>query len=535
MNNRVCAKQYCFCGEFSVRTLRDKCPVLTESAALLKDLREDKYYVRCLFCNLTEEPLRELIVDVILKKNEIKVGSVENFRYEAFGAEVGMCFGQTVGIPIDTAEDFDSVSILLKKAIFESGAEENADGETLEIPQQERLTEFFGEPDLAEEFVFETQSQGDLVPVKRGEYWCCSCGQINSEEKCSVCGADKKLLFSKLDSQALSEELIHRREEAEKAAEEARLKKEEEERILAAEEAKRKAAFRKKTRQIAIISAILIAAAIGIYLFVDKALPIIRYNSADSAFGKGDYEKAYTTFVKLGEYKDSSTKGTEAYYRYGLSCIENGDYENAEQIFTELGNYEDSQKNLKEARYLSAESLVNDNKYSEAVEIFRDLKNYNDSADKKLEAMYGYVKNHQDSKDKTTYEYMCELKKASYKDAEKTYKELYAWKAKLLINNSDSDTKNAMEKIEKYDKIYCHVVLEGGEPGAKTKLKYSAKYPNGSVASGVWDKQWEEGTDGQCVFWYDIPEYGTAGSFSVTVYDVKSGMQIGKSSVELTD
>ena len=127
------------------------------------------------------------------------------------------------------------------------------------------------------------------------------------------------------------------------------------------------------------------------------------------------------------------------------------------------------------------------------------------------------------------------MKSKSYKDSEEIYNDLYKWTVKLVINDSETDSAAKKDEISKYDKVYCHVTLNGGTPNGTTRLKYSATYPDGSKAIGAWDKAWEEGTEGTCSFWYDIPEYGKTWKFTVSIYDADTGKKLGAKSVELTN
>ena len=530
MNNNVCSNNYRIVTESAEKFLANGCPVLVQSATLLQSLIDKKYYVRCVFKGLAESRIEALFVDVILKADGKEIAKVEDFKYEFEGTARNAEFGQTVGIPVEAETDADSIETIPKKAILENGTEALAKGSLLKPAAQSTLIDYFDDAEIASEYAIEAnigmEEELLLVPEKIGEYWLCTCGNINhsDEETCWACGSEAVSLFDKLDADALRENLETRK------AEEARIR--EEERIRA-EEARTRA--KKKAKIIATIAIIVIVLATGTYLFVTKALPAIRYNSACDAFDSGDYEKAYTTFAKLDGYEDSAAKYTESYYQYGLACLEAGEYEKATEVFTEIKVYKDSKDMLKEAKYLSACKLLDEGKYEDAAEAFSSLGKYEDSQNKKLKAMYGYVGENKDRTNKTTYKYLKALKAASYKDSASIFKKLYAWEAKMVINNKDGKADSAKKSISKYDKIYCHVTLEGGEPGASTKLKYKAVYPNGSAATGSWDKKWKEGTDGQCAFWYDIPEYGATGTFTIYVYDSNTGKQIGKGSVELTN
>ena len=535
MNNQTYSNNYRVITESAKNTLRNGCPVLIQSATLLQNSADKKYYVRCAFEGMTGSAIKELFVDVILKSNGKEIARVTDFKYEPLGTARDSEFGANVGIPVEAEVDADTIEVVPKKVLLEdeegNRTEALADGDLLTLPVQETLVDHFGDAELAGEYAIEANVAGStedsICPEKVGAYWICTCGNINhaDEEVCHVCGNEAETLFDKLDD----EESIRENLEARKA-EEARIR--EEERVRQ-EEAK--ARMRKKAKIIAIILVILIVLAAGAYLFVTKALPGIRYNSANKAFESGDYEKAYTAFAKLEGYEDSDAKYMESYYQYGVSCLESGEYDEAEKVFEEIKVYKDSADQLNEAKYREAQILIDDGKYEDAVAAFKDLGEYSDSKDMKLKAMYGYVQENKDSKNETTYMYLKQLKEASYEKSASIFKELYAWKAKIVINNKENNAEDAKSSISKYDKVYCHVTLEGGEPGDTTKLRYKAVYPDGGAVTGSWDQSWSDGSDGQCSFWYDIPEYGTAGTLTIYIYDKGTGKQIGKDSVKLTN
>ncbi len=530
MNNKVCSNNYRMVTESKEKFLVDGCPVLVESATLLQSLVDGKYYVRCVFEGLVESRIETLFIDVILRASGKEIARVENFKYEFEGTTRNAQFGQTVGIPVEAETDADSIEVVPKKAVLEDGGEALAKGSLIKLTTQATLIDYFGDAEIASEYAIEANISAEeetmLVPEKIGKYWLCTCGNINhsDERNCQSCGNEAETLFDKLDAEALIENLETRK------AEEARIH---EEQRIRAEEARARA--KKRAKIAAIISIIVIILTVGSYLFATKALPAIRYNSACNALDSGDYEKAYTTFAKLDGYDDSDAKYTESYYQYGLTCLEEGDYDRAMEVFTEIKQYRESKDMLKKAKYQSACELLDEDKYEDAAAAFSTLGKYEDSQKKKLKAMYGYVGENKDRTNETTYKYLKELKAASYKDAASIFKKLYAWEAKMVINNEEKNADSAKKSISKYDKIYCHVTLEGGEPGANTKLKYKAVYPNGSAATGSWGKKWKEKTSGQCAFWYDIPEYGVAGTFTIYIYDANTGKQIGKGSVELTN
>ena len=99
-------------------------------------------------------------------------------------------------------------------------------------------------------------------------------------------------------------------------------------------------------------------------------------------------------------------------------------------------------------------------------------------------------------------------------------------------NISTTDKSN----ISVYDPVYFHITLSGGEPGAKTRIKYVYTLPSGETGGGKWDAEWFDGYSGDH-FWengiYQNPAFGTRGKLSVKYYD-GNGNLIGEKSVQIT-
>lgn len=532
MNNKVCAKGYEFCGETSIGVITGGLPVMTESAALLKDLATETKYLRCMFRSLSSTPVTTLFADIILKNGGKEVAKIENFQYNAKARRNGF-FGQNVGVALKWDAEFDTAEVKVKKAVLEDGDVLVSSGEDITFPQPAYIREYLQSEELEQEYRRESGAVGPFCPQKAGGWWRCTCGELNadSEETCFACGKEAGPLFDLLNTEALETNLAEYKEERARIEEEERIKQEEEERIAAEKRAVRNA----KAKKISIIAAVAVVVLAIAFAFVKFALPVINYNSAASAFEDGDYEAAYTKFESLGEYKDSRNMAVEAHYRFAQGLVEDGEYEKAIAVFKEMINYKDSTACCKEAEYLYAKQLIEEEKYEEALANLDELGEYEDSATLEKEAKYGYIGANLDSENETTYRYLRELKSKSYKDSEEIYNDLYKWTVKLVINDSETDSATKKDEISKYDNVYCHVTLNGGTPNGTTRLKYSATYPDGSKATGAWDKAWEEGTEGTCSFWYDIPEYGKTGKFTVSIYDADTGKKLGAKSVELTN
>jgi len=128
--------------------------------------------------------------------------------------------------------------------------------------------------------------------------WRCTCGQINLEKTsaCGNCKCEKKWLDIHFDKSLLEK---NNREWEEKSAREVETKKK-----------KRHFVVTDKIKAICILAAI--ALVVGfVFLTISYIIPSIRYISADKNFEKGEYDKAHSTFIALGEFRDSPNRAIE--------------------------------------------------------------------------------------------------------------------------------------------------------------------------------------------------------------------------------
>lgn len=70
----------------------------------------------------------------------------------------------------------------------------------------------------------------------------------------------------------------------------------------------------------------LLALSLFTYIYV---LPMIYYHQAGSAFERQDYEKAYTLYRELDDYKNSESKIDDCIYKWVENILQNSDYASA--------------------------------------------------------------------------------------------------------------------------------------------------------------------------------------------------------------
>ncbi len=298
-----------------------------------------------------------------------------------------------------------------------------------------------------------------------------------------------------------------------------------------------------------------------------------KYNQAKALFEKGDYAAAYALFSEIGDYSDAQSRLNDCLYEEGKELIAQKQWAKAKFNFQRLGEYKDSREYIKECTYMEAKdlgqkgkweeamsnyfSLVSEGGYKDSDELLKyakyncarvfaeagrfieavDLYNqvgdeYEEAHDLKLQAMFNYVKNHQNSEDLTTYEYLVELTEEDYDTSEIIYNSLFGWRAECVINDSKTGTED-VDRISRYEYVYFHITLRGGPPDGKTTVRYVINFPNGSTERGTFTKDWREGDSGVTWVWYNNPEYGTVGNAYIKLYDSEDKL-IGEDSVYIT-
>ena len=400
-------------SEFSEGKLQDESEILIEKVTLIKDHNDDSIFARCSFRSLTDNPIKALLLDV----NAVDawgnpVQGMEGFQLLDLKTKRDAVFGQTTPIPLPD-KNTRGVEVVIKKILFEDRSMVDCKESFTTIPLQQSLSDYFGDGDMAAEYIRETSDSSKYVPCEGEKIWRCSCGAINDSgsENCYRCKAEKKQLLSLLNSEQIrinsdryleekrvkAEAEQKEREERQREAEE-RLRKAQEEKERQDREAAeaRKARKRKIVKRIicSIAGAILLAATV--YGTGWHLIPFIRYSVADLNVKKCNFDSAYDTYVALGDYKDSSSKAIETVYAKGEYLIGQKQYNEAAAEFERIPEYQDSTTKAvycrNEASYLAGIGKYNENDFDAAIEIFTDLGEYSDSKAWIKKTEYAYAK-----------------------------------------------------------------------------------------------------------------------------------------------
>lgn len=119
---------------------------------------------------------------------------------------------------------------------------------------------------------------------------------------------------------------------------------------------------------------------LGDYSDAAQQVPQIRYQKASALYESGDLDSAELIFSSLDGYPDSDGMLIKIGYDKALAALNNGEYDRAAKRFEELGDYSDSAEKAKYALYCKAEKLLADGSADSAAELFSSLGVYSDSA-----------------------------------------------------------------------------------------------------------------------------------------------------------
>ncbi len=259
-----------------------------------------------------------------------------------------------------------------------------------------------------------------------------------------------------------------------------------------------------------------------------------NYLYAQELFKSSSFGEAGAVYKALGDYENSAEEYKKSMYRYAAVLAEASNLEEASEIYRSLGDYEESAARYRDTYYQYGLQLLEGESYADAVKVFTGLGDYQESTDKLVESKYGYVLTHQNSSDEATYGYLTELKDAKYMDSAKIYASLYAWKATIVINDSEYDSLTNKTSISRFSTFFCHVTVTGGPPDGTVQLKWRMTFPNGNTTNGWWDDDIKAGQSGTCYGYYIYPSMGSAGTFRVKIYTRDTNELIGEASIQIT-
>ena len=258
---------------------------------------------------------------------------------------------------------------------------------------------------------------------------------------------------------------------------------------------------------------------------------------ATNLMERKDYNEARTILSKIGDYETSDELRHECNYELAKIDYNNGDYISCMDHYLQSGrpkNYGEADDFYIDAIYCRAKKFTSEKDYKNAISCLNKIEKYKDALELIDENKYLYVKSHKNGDDHYTWMYIKDLRQKNYKDVDSIYKDIYSWKATIIVNDDENDEKTSKSSVSKYSTWYCHISLSGGEPNEEITLKYVGTFPDGSTVPGQFDGKWKDGYTSWSNFWYNNPQYARQGTFKYTVFD-GNGNVIGEKTVNITD
>ena len=236
--------------------------------------------------------------------------------------------------------------------------------------------------------------------------------------------------------------------------------------------------------------------------------------------GEKKYDEAIQAFTAAGDYQDAAEKIKECYYNDAVDKMAAGDYINAKDLFVK-SEYNDYADKANECLCLLAEQYVSQQDYSKAIETYgqvdssykdctadidavrikwakllSDGKDYKaavemysqvttkDMTKKINKAKSKYIKDHFDSNDGTTMNYICDLRQAGYDSADDDYTALTGWFIESFVNDDKEDYKSKNDSASSDKTIYIHTMFLT-ENDVTMNLKGYVVYSDGTKSNEV--------------------------------------------------
>ena len=236
--------------------------------------------------------------------------------------------------------------------------------------------------------------------------------------------------------------------------------------------------------------------------------------------GEKKYDEAIQAFTAAGDYQDAAEKIKECYYNDAVDKMAAGDYINAKDLFVK-SEYNDYADKANECLCLLAEQYVSQQDYSKAIETYgqvdssykdctadidavrikwakllSDGKDYKaavemysqvttkDMTKKINKAKSKYIKDHFDSNDETTMNYICDLRQAGYDSADDDYTALTGWFIESFVNDDKEDYKSKNDSASSDKTIYIHTMFLT-ENDVTMNLKGYVVYSDGTKSNEV--------------------------------------------------
>ena len=339
-------------------------PVLIESGSLLYDASSNAALCQLVFRNIQDKPIKALraVVQCLDSRGEALEKPVDH-RYLELELKREEETGRESAIVLPSAEA-RAFSVRLSQVSFADGEVwTDEDVEWSPLPEPPELEDFCGSAGKAESFRRRFGPDCREAPLVTEELWFCVCGAVNRSEepRCHRCRRRRSALLSwSVNGQSAEPRDGAEDDEADASP-------------------LRKPLSRRARLLLGIAAGLILAGGAAAALLLPRAPApapppderAAEYAAAAALLEDGDYERAESAFLLLGDYEDSAARAAECRdaleklhsaqlregYDAAAALLETGSYREARAAFLALGDYEDSETMAREALYRKAQAL----------------------------------------------------------------------------------------------------------------------------------------------------------------------------------
>ena len=175
------------------------CPISLVAYAVLRDQKEDKNLLQLKFKNCSDKTVSGIVLSITtLDQLGKEIETVNGHQYAKLNAGKGTFFGPDSTVSLSKKTPVSDIAFTLELVLLSDGSNwKNEERRILEAcPPPRDLVNGFPE-ELIEEYRRVTNQHMKYIPEDLNGSWRCSCGSLNSGERCVVCETLKKDVFEK--------------------------------------------------------------------------------------------------------------------------------------------------------------------------------------------------------------------------------------------------------------------------------------------------------------------------------------------------
>lgn len=333
----------------------DGSPIIISAGALLKDTATGSVVAQLKFHSVTQNIIKAIKVSICAYDvSGSKIEGVNDYQYLDLSVRNGQEFGSNKAIVLPQAitRSFYISDITI---VFSDDTKWRCEdpAKFKQLPLPKLLSVELHNAELEKQYKLSTTPSAAYVPFETMSIWNCTCGEWNSDSKCTKCGSARQTVFSALDVDTLQIEANKRiateqaqREEAARIAAEAENKRQE------ALEIKKSKILRKiKISTFIIIPIIVVLFLFKLWLWPEVMKPSLLYNKVESLIANGEYQEATLLYIGLNNDEKQTSNKThllELYYIEANELYSENKLQEASLLFEFLANedYKDAKNHL---------------------------------------------------------------------------------------------------------------------------------------------------------------------------------------------